>query len=337
MSARRSSPVNPRSSLEIVPGGIESYLVEPLGGSGQPSREFPFLYMDRNLGVPKKVLYQLYPSALELLHTESAQNQLDASCVILLTNPAHQTAMNTRKRLIESGALSADAELDFSAKLLPSSRPASKESIVWAHRRWIFSVLYPRATPHLGASSPGWACSDEDPDIPLEVLEKEFDLISRCCETYPRNYHAWSHYHFVVQCLYTSLRSSHPAPDSLYLPLFVAEFHKLRGWIERHVSDHSAVHQFCSILAFLIQQGPDLAQYQSVLAPLADVHVQFEHALSLVTAFPSHESLWLYLRAVISLSPSNGAILAGKAISSTAGLDERFREKFIAWVRFRGI
>ncbi|KAJ7039069.1 hypothetical protein C8F04DRAFT_1033731 [Mycena alexandri] len=319
---------NPLLSLEIVPGNIGAYLVEP-PSPGQPSKEFPFLYTDGHLGVPKKTLHHLYPLALELLNTESRKDQLDASCVILLANPAHQTAMNTRKRLIQSATLSAHAELNFSARLLPSSRPASKESILWAHRRWIFSVLYPPAMPYFEAPSPGWVCSSEDPEIPPDVIEKEFELISRCCEMYPRNYHAWSHYHFVVQCIHASLRSSHPA-DSPHLPLFAVEFLKLRRWIESHVSDHSAVHQFCSIISLL--QSSDLPRYQSVLAPLVDG--QFEHALGLVASFPSHESLWMYLRAMITLSPVNATTLAGKAISSTAALDGPFRQKFVSWVKF---
>ncbi|KAJ7782737.1 hypothetical protein B0H16DRAFT_1494175 [Mycena metata] len=318
-------------SLEIVPGNIEAYLVEP-PSPGQPSREFPFLLMDGHLGVPQKILYHLYPLALELLNTESREDQHDASCVILLANPAHQTAMNTRKRLIQSGALSAHAELNFSAMLLGSSRSASKESILWAHRRWIFSVLYSRTIPYFKASSPGWVCSSEDPEIPPDMIEKESELISRCCETYPRNYHAWSHYHFVVQCIHTSLRSSHPA-DSPYLPLFAVEFLKLRRWIGSHVSDHSAVHHSCSIISLL--QSSELPQYQPVLGPLVDGH--FEHALGLVASFPSHESLWMYLRATITLSPANANTLASKAISRTTALDGPLRQKFVSWVKFTGI
>ncbi|KAJ7928456.1 hypothetical protein B0H13DRAFT_1967357 [Mycena leptocephala] len=224
-------------SLEIIPGGIEPWL---------------------------KILYQLYLSALEILHSESVTSQLDASSVIILANPAHQTALNVRKRLIQSGALSAHAELRFSARLLPSSRPCSKESIQWAHRRWIFNFLYPRGQSDFGSPVLGWTCGgpSEVPEIPPDAIENEFALISSCCETYPRNYHAWSHHHFVVQCIYVSLRGSHPA-DSPYLALFTAEFLKLRRWIETHVSDHSAIHQYCNIVSRL--QALDLPQDQLVL------------------------------------------------------------------------
>ncbi|KAJ7818212.1 hypothetical protein B0H14DRAFT_2840412 [Mycena olivaceomarginata] len=311
-------------TLEILPGGLESWLTAPPGVM-QPSADFPFVYVDGHLGVPKKILYQLYLSALGLLKSESAASQLDASCVILLANPAHQTALNVRKRNIQSGTLSAHAELKFSAILLPSSRPCSKESIQWAHRRWCFSSLYPRSLPDFGPPLQGWTSPSEVPEIPPDAVEKEFDLISRCCEAYPRNYHAWSHHHFVTQCIYVSLRSSHPA-DSPFLALFTAEFVNLQRWIESHVSDYSAMHQFCSIVSRL--------QYHAALEPLADPSIHFEHAMSLITIFPDHESLWMYLRATISMSP-NFKGLASSAIVSTAALDGPHREKFILWTKSR--
>ncbi|KAJ7496962.1 hypothetical protein FB451DRAFT_1209418 [Mycena latifolia] len=305
-------------TVEIVPGGIEQWL-----GAAQSSTEFPFLHSDGHLGVPQKNLYQLYLSALALLdikEPEPKTSQIDITCVLLLANPSHQTALNVRKRLIRADTLSAHAELDFSARLLASSRPSSKEAIQWAHRRWVFGHLYPRT------SSPF-------PEIPPDTIEAEFELISRCCETYPRNYHAWSHHHFVIQCTCVSLQSSHPV-DTPYLPLFVREFQKLRRWIETHISDYSAIHQFCTMVSRL--QSLDLPQYNSTLNELADPTVHFEHAISLVTTFPAHESLWMYLRAVIDISPVLSAnSFAASAISSTAQLDGLFRERFISWARRR--
>ncbi|KAF7351168.1 hypothetical protein MSAN_01679500 [Mycena sanguinolenta] len=303
-------------SVEILPGGIEQWATET-PEAGRPSTEFPFVYMENHLGVPKKILYQLYLSALDLLKSDNATSQLDASCVIVLANPAHATALNVRKRHIQSGTLSAHAELKFSEMVLPSSRPCSKESIQWAHRRWVGIAGSPL----------------EVPEIPADAIEAEFKLISKCCETYPRNYHAWSHHHFVMQCIYVSLRGSHPA-DSPFLALFTAEFSNLRRWIESHVSDYSAIHQFCSLIARL--QFLDLPQYHSTLAPLADSVVHFEHAVSLIKAFPNHESLWMYLRATIDLSPSpNADALPASAVASTAQFEGLHRDRFILWTKKR--
>jgi protein prenyltransferase alpha subunit repeat containing protein 1 len=118
------------------------------------------------------------------------------------------------------------------------------------------------------------------------------------------------------------------------LALFTAEFLKLRRWIETHVSDHSAIHQYCNIVSRL--QALDLPQYRSVLGPLADASVHFEHAISLVTTFPTHESLWMYLRAVINVSPNAEALLAS-AISSTAPLDGPYRDQLVLWAKNRSL
>ncbi|KAJ7209715.1 hypothetical protein GGX14DRAFT_631691 [Mycena pura] len=305
-------------SVEIVPGGMEQWAIG--------AEDFPFLYTDGHLGVPQRVLYQLYLLAIPLLNTNrDIPSQADASCVVLLANPAHQTALNTRKRLIQSASLSASAELAFSARVIASSRPCAKESIQWAHRRWLLAFIYPRA--HSGGVSPAHD-GDPVPDIPPETIENEFGLISRCCELYPRNYHAWSHHHFIVECILASLGDSHPS-DSPHLPQFVRQIQNLRHWIECHVSDYSAMHQTCNVVSRL----QSLHQYHTVLGELADPSYHFEHAMSLVTSFPGHESLWMYLRAIIGASPTNASTFIALAMSSAAELSGPFRDQFILWVK----
>ncbi|KAJ7106039.1 hypothetical protein C8R43DRAFT_1140657 [Mycena crocata] len=308
-------------TVEIVPGGIDQW-----PEISQPS-VFPFLHTEGHLGVPQKTLYQLYLSALPLLNGTDDQGKIDASCVILLANPAHQTALNVRKRLIQSGkSLSADAELDFSKKLLTSSRPCSKESIIWAHRRWIFDRLYPSRALSGAAQLAGYSTRE----LPPVVIEDEITLIARCCETDPRNYHAWTHHHFVVQSIFLSLRTPQPI-DSPFIPLFMKEIRRLRRWIDDHISDYSAIHHFCSILSQLASLR-SLPQYNAALGELADLAIHFEHALSLVLSFPSHESLWMYLRAMIQMSPANAPKFAASAISSTGKLEEPLRDRFVSWV-----
>ncbi|KAJ7287245.1 hypothetical protein C8J57DRAFT_1283310 [Mycena rebaudengoi] len=323
-------------SVEIVPGGLEQWeSLQSLTGPTPPSAAFPFLYVEGHLGVPQKILYQLYLSALGLFNPKtlpSAASQIAATSVILLANPAHRTALNLRKRLLQTGDLSAQSELFFSAVLLSSSRPSAKESILWDHRRWIFARLYPRTTPEKSPSLlyKGWARDYSAPELPAAAIVDEFRLISRCCEIYPRNYYAWTHHHFVIESLHVSLGQSGTV-DSPYLQILVEEFLNLQRWIESHVSDHSAIHQLCSIVSRL--QNLD----NSTLARLADPLILFQHALSLVTSFPSHESLWMYLRAMITLSTPDARTRAATAISSTAALDGRLRDRFISWIERSGI
>ncbi|KAJ6611280.1 hypothetical protein B0H10DRAFT_370649 [Mycena sp. CBHHK59/15] len=329
-------------SVEIVPGGVEQWFGETVAGATQPSTSFPFLYMDGHLGVPQKVLYQLYVSGLELLNLKDKQkvttmasipSQMDASCVILLANPAHQTVLNVRKRLIQTGALSAKTELGFSATLLSSSRQCAKESILWAHRRWIFGRLYPHTLSQADSRPLPPTASSEMLEIPPDAIAAEFELISKCCEAYPRNYHAWAHHHFVTDSIFASLRASN-TPDSHYLRLLAGEIGNLQRWVETHVSDHSAVHQFCSIVSRLqLLVSP---RYDPTLAKLVDPAVLFEHAISLTTSYPSHESLWMYIRAMIILSPVGVSTLASSAISLTSELDSPLRDRFILWTKRSG-
>ncbi|KAJ7072635.1 protein prenylyltransferase [Mycena amicta] len=241
-------------TIEIIPGGPQTWATEPTES---------FLFVDGNLGVFHKVLYAIYPLALSLLHGANASQ---ASAVILLANPAHQTALNVRKRLIQSGLLSAATELAFFELLMPSSRPAAKESIAWAHRRWLFEHLYP-----------SW-------EIPPQRFASEFSLIAKCCELYPRNYLAWSHHYFFVHRLHTALN----APESPYVSVLLAQARRLQRWIHSHVSDFSAMHHYCQLLSGLQTISQNRAHLRELLEP--SLHLQ--HAIGLLDVFPDRFVQW---------------------------------------------
>ncbi|KAF7298072.1 Ubiquitin-protein ligase [Mycena chlorophos] len=273
-------------SIEIVPGSGESWTV--------PTPE-PYILVDGNLGVFQKSLYRLYPTALSLLRGESASQ---ASSVILLVNPAHQTALNARKRLIKSEALSAEAELRFYEQLMPSSRPAAKESISWAHRRWLLQ--------HISAT------------IPPNRFDTEFKLIARCCELYPRNYYAWTHHSFLVQYLCSALSESHGPASSAYESVLVGQAHALRYWIETHVSDFSAMHHYCELLSCLQALPMQFAE-------LSEPSAHLSHVLGLVALYPDHESLWVYLRAITNLFPD----YLPSALSSVSAMEGEGKTRFV--------
>ncbi|KAJ3575055.1 hypothetical protein NP233_g1349 [Leucocoprinus birnbaumii] len=294
----------PSVSIEILPGGVEQW-------SPQASEDFPFVLVDNNLGIPQKLLYKLYLSAVALYKNADDHTILTLSPVILLANPAHQTALNARKRLVASGALQSEEELNLVALLIGGSKEFAKQSITWDHRRWLFRHLYERievAEAGLVAEPPGWATSEEVslfPMIPLGTLEQECQLIRRACELYPRNYHAWVHYHWVLnvaQAVVVSNSREPPDPGfEDHIRFLRQEVSQLRGWIDRHVSDYSAVHLLCSMAMLDCAGALQLAE--SGRGRLVDELVG--HAQGLVLCYPSHETLWLYLRNVLSLSLPN--------------------------------
>jgi protein prenyltransferase alpha subunit repeat containing protein 1 len=162
-----------------------------------------------------------------------------------------------------------------------------------------------------------WSSPEERqtfPNITPEAIQHELNLIQHTCETYPRNYHAWAHWHFIIDVCYTliyfhSLITDLDEPGLQagkrqdFLEIFIMECTRLRGWVDRNVSDYSAMHQLCQS-QMLIEQ----LLLSGILVPASAKNLTasalVDQSLSLVTAFPSHESLWLYLRISLGNTPA---------------------------------
>ena len=85
-------------------------------------------------------------------------------------------------------------------------------------------------------------------------------------------------------------------------------------WIERHVSDYSATNYICRIVETLetakyraLRVQPNM-HAASIDAPSESGSVRppklVQHALDLIQSYPSHESLWLYLRQALQVLAS---------------------------------
>ena len=288
-----------RVSIEILPGSFEQW-------APQATNEFPFVLVDGHLGIPQKLLYHLYLTAVALYKNADQLTKLTLSSVILLANPAYQTVLNTRKRLIRSGLLRPEEELNFTALSIRGFDQFAKQSIIWDHRRWLFRYQYERNGDAGQGEHAGWRIEETSsfPIIPLPTLEKECQLVRQACELYPGNYHAWAHYHWILDVVKTTAvqKSILPRMDSEDHTHFLRkEVLLLRQWIERHVSDYSAVHLLCRFAALDCTSAPQLTQPGG--GTLVDELM--EHALSLVLSYPSHETLWLYLRNILSLSTTH--------------------------------
>jgi protein prenyltransferase alpha subunit repeat containing protein 1 len=280
-------------------------------------------------------MYKLYLAAVALF--KSARNSatqagtIDAltanpliasSSVILLANSAHQTALNMRKRLVQRGFLSPQEELDFIDALLRGSRECVKQSIIWAHRRWLFRCLYGQACvstyaqTHIRAVDEGTQYGDSAcfPNMPPDAIRSEFRLVSLACEKYPRNYHAWTHWRFCMNTLYFSIQNSAESDSKGYrdyIDVLADTIFSLRCWVEQHVSDHSAVHQLCSLargfgsLPLQHSYPPSNDSVSGNLPCSVDAASSWAHAMSLLALYPTHESLWMYLRGVLFFAPDN--------------------------------
>ena len=80
------------------------------------------------------------------------------------------------------------------------------------------------------------------------------------------------------------------------------EVRTIMSWIDRHVSDYTAMQHICSVvLAFgyhlhhLHEQRP-LGKDEEHPSPLSDPQALAEHAMDLLRTYPQHEALSRYLQ-----------------------------------------
>ena len=263
--------------------------------------------------------------------------------MLLLVNPAHQTALNARKRLVLLGTHPASHELCFVDALL-TLRDGAKQSILWHHRRWLLRHIHPPlpapSPPPSSSSCAGDPGHGDGVDtihglaLSPDAFRAEIAAVERACEAYPRNYHAWAHRFLCAEALALSV-SCPPLPPSPSaaassqsqgraeaLRELEAERARVRAWVERHVADYSAMQYACR-LELLFRDHLELVEADNEKRVGAGAGA---HALELARAYPSHEALWLYLRGAVALDlfPSSSGTREGDARAAIDGLAERY-------------
>lgn len=304
-------------SVEIIPGTGDEWLPEET----EPHKRF--LVVENNLGVPQKVLYKAYLEATavfrccrtKLLSIRGSLTQtscqerdlidstLNATAVLIVLNPGHSTAWNARKNLILSGHRDILRELSFTTSLL-TVRECAKHSLLWHHRRWLLRRIHPPSSKRprsLVAGAPSVhfpEATDEDTlrsvNIPLEALEAEFSACTVACGTYERNYFGWSHRFRCLDALVSMFGGALVAENQVAgaIETLQEEWRRTTAWINRHVSDYTAMQYQCHVDGVL--QHP--SYWSRTSKQSCPEGTSFDHAKSLLKAYPSHEAIWLYLR-----------------------------------------
>ncbi|KAI0359681.1 protein prenylyltransferase [Trametes cingulata] len=315
----------PPLSIELLPGDGAEWLSADVPAEAR--HHAPFLHFEGNLGVPQKLAYKAYLESVPMFRrcrarlrarrAASASSELTeaeivetlaSTAVLLLVNPAHQSALNVRKQLVQQGVVNAAHELCFTSALL-TLHEGAKQSLLWHHRRWLLRRIYPR-----DGSTSGHPATGEEEDslqdlaLDADAFRTEFAVVARACEVYPRNYHAWTHRFLCAEALVSLIQTQ---GREVLVDVWTEERTRIREWIERHVSDYSAMQYACrlDVLAREVYASdPEQKAPEQVWAMRTeDGESACEHAWSLVQAYPSHESLWLYLRGALSLSLSHAA------------------------------
>lgn len=311
-----------RTSVEILPGDGKEWLTSLPDGTPNPHKYF--VLAKGNLGVPQKLLAKAYLEATKVAKDARAvlrkQTSSDeraiatterelswASSVLLLLNPGHQTAWNTRKQLIYSGVLQRQRELEFTTALL-TVRDCAKTSMLWHHRRWLLCRTFPSRPPALLSPSaqPNFVPGEEEEllkglPIPVDALQCEFAACATACATYERNYFAWLHRFRCFEALYTKLYLCLATSDTSIIQNMInlvrEEAAWTTHWIDRHVSDYTAMQYRCWIGKHMGQLRQNFAA--PVVRTIMDPRATYTHARDLLKAFPDHEALWVYVKGAI--------------------------------------
>lgn len=285
----------------------------------RPSASSPFLLVEGNLGVPHKVAYRLYMTAstfprlkdLATMDETAITSIIQKTAIVLLVNPAHQTALNLRKHLIQQGRHSAEKELRLVELLVRGVKVCAKESALWAHRRWCLHFLNGSASVHTDApliSGSLFSTLAQTPLVPFLSPDEgslEFAVVRQSVTIYPRNYHAWTHwrYTFDIMC---ALVAQSPMSSELrhsYSKTIFDEFKELDKWIGAHTSDTSAVHHLLTSLPSmwnLVSSKSLSANICETLGRECTPSKLAGEAWHMLSDFlPYRETSWLYLRSLL--------------------------------------
>ncbi|KAL5428040.1 hypothetical protein PMIN04_000985 [Paraphaeosphaeria minitans] len=232
-----------------------------------------------NLGVPKKILALAFVHARRLFFAHhkldgfTAQTTThDATRVMLLFDPEHLTAANSRKRYLldlqrEDTVVEAlHAERRFLDSILTSPlHRQSKSPTLWAHRAWWSDMLISRLS-----------CSDWG-----IFFTTELDAAIKSGERHPKNYYAWQYARRVVEKSGEWL-SGEEFED------FISECAaKVSRWCMRHVGDISGF----SFLMYVLGR---------VSAPDERARVVEEIVTYGLNVQLANESLWTFVRMALA-------------------------------------
>ncbi|KAI1340103.1 hypothetical protein F5Y15DRAFT_64130 [Xylariaceae sp. FL0016] len=245
--------------------------IEFLGKSYPLQPGVNFLQDGLAIAIPKLRLVQAFLVARQILQSylergsqTGNDNVVAATAVLLLMDPEHLTAANTRKREILSKSENGkpkrnvlEDEMNFVDTLLTSRlHRHTKSPTLWSHRRWLLGLWTSFA-------------------IPLNIQSDIRDVVMVAGERHPRNYVAWHHARLLLG------KEPHVAEE---IAIDIKEF------CLRHHSDTSG----WSFLNHTINLIEEEARHKTCSLLLEDI-------LKVTDSFRwTNESLWVFLRTVMA-------------------------------------
>ncbi|RKL10821.1 hypothetical protein BFJ68_g8466 [Fusarium oxysporum] len=264
------------SSVLIQPSN-EPLEIELLGKSHILDANASVLRDDNAVAIPKLGLVQAFIVAQKLLKQSQADSQRVSSddisrstAVILLMDPEHLTAANTRKRLIRDKLREQDLQdrLHLEKHLIDSLLTSrlhrhTKSPTLWNHRRWLIQQF-----------------RVYNINVPAENDLTRTIMVSG--ERHPRNYYAWCHARYLINAFILPLSSSQEGISRMIIAT--------QKWCFAHHNDISG----WQFLLFLLDKQP------------AETSPVFRETLKLAASFKwRNESVWYFLRLVAARGVAN--------------------------------
>ncbi|KAK1243290.1 hypothetical protein MKX07_003918 [Trichoderma sp. CBMAI-0711] len=251
--------------------------VEFLGGSHMVDEHTVILQDGPAIAVPKLRLVQAFLYARGLLKNYVG-GVLDgdngdglvtrATAVILLMDPEHLTAANTRKRLLRDAIKSGtdigsnlQDELYFIDSLLTSRlHRHTKSPTLWSHRQWLMQQF-------------------QHHNLAIDPTNTMKSVILIAAERHPRNYYAWLHARYLTQAVAETASSQE---QEQHLSGILGAAHK---WALAHHDDVSG----WAFLMFFLDRHPEYA------GPVVG-----EATRRAVSYHWRNEAVWYFLRNIVA-------------------------------------
>ncbi|KAM0261118.1 hypothetical protein ACHAQJ_002380 [Trichoderma viride] len=244
--------------------------VEMLGKSHMADADTILLQDGPAIAVPKLRLVQAFIFARNLLHKHVGGGMWDgdvtrATAVMLLMDPEHLTAANTRKRMLQNTIKSGtdiearlQNELYFVDSLLTSRlHRHTKSPTLWGHRQWLMQRF-------------------QEHGLKIDATATMTTVISVAAERHPRNYYAWLHARYLTNAVSETASREEQLSGVL---------EAAKKWALRHHDDVSG----WAFLMFFLDRFPEYAG--SVVSETTRLAASFHWR---------NESVWYFLRNISS-------------------------------------
>jgi hypothetical protein len=267
----------------LSPNTSELLEIEFLGKSHPLPDGTNVLVDGSSIAIPKGKLVQAFVVARKLFFTslEDFQNAgrqdiRNATAIILLMDPEHLTAANARKRLLKrvQGIYPSDLEEELHQELLwidsmliSRSHRITKSPTLWGHRRWVLEFC-------------------QSIKMPYDIQKDLCSVILVSAERHPRNYYAWLHVRWLLQCSLDGISEVQPAMDH---PKFLST---VLGWCLRNPGDTAGFSFLLFSLSNLPEEAPSRINTKSNTC---------REVIGLANSFQwTHESVWVFLRTLVA-------------------------------------